>query len=248
MVITVQQENKASNLREHLSILQRETQIASDNLTKILEQTTVAQGIINDSNKQKSEFAIERKKFEDYCKARTSQLNEREETLSSMRADDEKRLKKYEDSIIQREWNVVAKENADSERERLCNERIQNLNLRIASLITQESNQLYSVEENTRTIEDQEIKKDIGRSQLDSQRELFAQENTRFDSVIDAKKKEIDRLDLEAKESLRQVAAPMQNLERERLDLKRLKSDIDIYQSRVQARWDFLYPGQVMNL
>jgi hypothetical protein len=248
MTSTVQQQNKASDLREHLSVLQKESQIASDNLTQILKKSADAQGVIDQHNKQQEGFKLEKQRFEDYCRVRTSQLNDREAAIVSMRESDEKRVKNHEDSLERREWNIVAKESALSETERLCNERVKDLNVRIAVLVAQESKQLSSIDENQRVIEELNTKRDIGRSQIDSQRELFAQEETRYNTVIESKKKEIERLDAEAKESLRQVSAPLENLRRKELELMRTKSDIDIYQSRVQARWDYLYPGQVMNL
>lgn len=239
---------KVDNLQEHLRILKSELDIVAASLNAAISQRDSAkaeyseyQELVNSAKKDLESTLSTTQKIQ-------QEVERQEQVLEENKLNFSKYCNGREETFERREIEVSAKE-AEKEREysRIAKD-IDELNIRMGKLSAQEQDLLLSIEENKTTLDLQKREIAINTGTIDSQRVLFNEELARFDARILDANKTLESIKAAIEVEREKTILPLQNLKAFEEQLNKRKSDLDIYETRVRARWAYLFPDRPLNI
>lgn len=243
-----EQQTKVNNLSEQLKSLKTELNQTVSDFEERQALRAQLDSDIQELQKLLPTLKAERSETIRDTELRRAEIGKSEDALAQRQRDASVSFTKRDEALKLREETLRGREAAIDTKTKEHNDKIAGMQLRLAELAKQEGNLLATIEENKSILETQTRQKSINASSIDSQQILFEEEVQRFQARVDATRKELAEIMTKVKAANDAAVDPQRQLKAQEEEIRRKKADLDVYETRIRARWRFLFPDKAINI
>lgn len=155
---------------------------------------------------------------------------------------------KRESDILARENAVTAREKQIDSKTKEHNELIAGAQAQVVDFTSQTVALAEKVKTNVEKVAEQKREIDLNQMTISSQHILFEEQMQRFQERINEKKEELAANTEKNRKIVEDALEPQRQMKMQEDELKRKRSDLDIYESRIRARWRYMFPDRPINI